>query len=183
MKSVVSSDDLLFASLKMPAPNRVLMRSEIERVDDQHWVWDPFRATSMLPIMTYDGGTDHAAINRLPFAVVSSERNFAWTPFAPQSIRAYLERYVFSWMGMRSRVMLLRTPPGVSNSEHIDCERELMGTRQHKFRMVIQGRTDTLYFITKTGPLYLPQTERPFLIDGSWPHGMTNSTVKPKVTL
>lgn len=178
----MSASDLLFASLKIEKPDRPTMRREIESVEAEHWVWDPFRSTSMLPVMTFDGAVDLKAINTLE-GVKSKNDGFVWTACAPASVRSYLENHVFPWMGMRSRVMILRTLPGARNNEHIDCEPELMGTRQHKFRMVIHGRTDTLYFITKAGSVHVPETDRPFLIDGSWPHGMENAFSEPKLTL
>jgi hypothetical protein len=177
------NQDFLFASLKIELPDRKTMRVELEKVLPENWVWDVYRSCSMLPIMTTDGEATYEGINRLPESHGISETNFRWTEFAPESIRRYLEANVFSWMGGRARVMILKTLPHARNNEHIDCERHLLGTRQHKFRMVINGRSDTLYFITKAGNIPIPSTEYPFLIDGSWPHGMVNDCDEAKITL
>jgi hypothetical protein len=47
----------------------------------------------------------------------------------------------------------------------------------------LQGRTDTLYFITDKGNVAAPNIEGAFIMDGGWPHGMVNTTNQVKVTL
>jgi hypothetical protein len=47
----------------------------------------------------------------------------------------------------------------------------------------LQGRVDTLYFKTQTGNVYVPEVSGAFLMDGSWVHGMENSTDSVKITL
>jgi hypothetical protein len=79
--------------------------------------------------------------------------------------------------------MALITQPTFSNYEHIDCDPHELNTKQHKFRIVLQGRTDTLYFITNQGNLSAPNIDGPFIMDGGWPHGMINTTDQVKVTL
>ena len=79
--------------------------------------------------------------------------------------------------------MALITQPNFSNYEHIDCDPHELNTRQHKFRIVLQGKTDTLYFITDKGSITAPDIEGAFIMDGGWPHGMVNSTNEIKVTL
>ena len=79
--------------------------------------------------------------------------------------------------------MLLKTRPYKENKIHIDCSPDRFHTTQNKLRIVLQGLTDSLYFETKQGRVYAPQTEKPFLIDGAWPHGMINSSYLPKYTI
>ena len=108
---------------------------------------------------------------------------FNWTPHTPALISDWFDQVVFPWMGMRARVMALITQPQFANTEHIDCEPHELNTKQHKFRIVLQGRTDTLYFITDKGNIPAPEVNSGFLMDGGWPHGMTNASDKVKVTL
>lgn len=175
--------DFLFASLKVAAPNRALMRAEIENTDPSLWIWDSYRASTMLPIMTLDGNASHSGVNRLAATQGTKAEAFNWTSFAPPSVKEYLEKNIFPWMGMRARVMVAKTPPNEKLNEHIDCEQNLIETRQHKFRLVISGGSETLYFLTQTGKVSAPATNLPFLIDGAWPHGMLNSTQETKLTL
>ena len=81
--------------------------------------------------------------------------------------------------------MVLKTPPHDRNQEHIDCNQKKMGSMQHKLRIVLQGNVDTLYYVTKTDKIYPPKNKEgiPFIIDGSWPHGMFNNTDGEKYTI
>ena len=73
--------------------------------------------------------------------------------------------------------------PEQQNPVHIDCSPKMFNVTQHKFRIVIQGCSDTLYFKTRKGKIWAPLTNKPFIIDGSWPHGMINNSKHPKYTL
>jgi hypothetical protein len=92
-------------------------------------------------------------------------------------------QHVFPWMGMRTRIMALKTVPKFSNLEHIDCARHEVGSKQHKFRIVVQGKTNTLYFKTTNGDVPVQDINEAFIMDGGWPHGMSNFTDDVKVTI
>jgi hypothetical protein len=79
--------------------------------------------------------------------------------------------------------MALITQPNFANYEHIDCDPHELNTQQHKFRIVLQGQTDTLYFITDQGNVAAPNIEGAFIMDGGWPHGMINNTDNVKITI
>jgi hypothetical protein len=171
------ADNLLFASIDIPVLDKKQAAKEILALDDSSSWWDEYRHTKMFPLMTKGGeqskqGTDNRR-----------QGEFYWVPYAPKIITDWFDNIVFPWLGMKSRVMALVTQPGVSNNEHIDCDRRELNTRQHKFRLVLQGRTDTLYWITDQGKIKVPQVDSPFIMDGGWPHGMTNATNEIKVTL
>ena len=131
----------------------------------------------MIPLMTKLGkGSKMGANNH-------TVGEFRWLPYAPAVITEWFDSVVFPWVGMQSRVMALITQPGVSNYEHIDCEPHELNTRQHKFRIVLQGNTNTLYFKTTQGNIPAPDIQGAFVMDGGWPHGMTNNSNQIKVTL
>jgi hypothetical protein len=169
--------DLLFASVDLPMIDKSQAVKEILPLIDTHTFWDPYRTITMIPLMTKTGtlGLENIS-NRF-------QGDFVWTEYAPKIIVDYFEQIVFPWIGQRSRLMILITRPGESNAEHIDCKIHEIGTRQHKFRIVLQGRVDTLYFKTTGGNVYVPEVGGAFLMDGSWVHGMTNSTDQIKITL
>jgi hypothetical protein len=127
----------------------------------------------MIPLMSKGG---MVASNSLP-------GEFTWTKHTPQIISDWFDNVVFPWMGMKSRVMALITQPDTANYEHIDCNPHELNTQQHKFRIILQGRTDTLYFITDKGNITVPNIDGPFIMDGGWPHGMINNSNSIKVTL
>jgi hypothetical protein len=131
----------------------------------------------MIPLMTKGGqGQKQGSANNRP-------GDFDWTSYAPKVIVDWFEEHIFPWIGGRYRVMALITQPGVANHEHIDCDPDELNTLQHKFRIVLQGKTSTLYWLTDNGNVYAPDTEKAFIMDGGWPHGMTNTTDEIKVTL
>ena len=47
------------------------------------------------------------------------------------------------------RVTILKTPAGYGLNVHLDSKVDEIGTLQHKFRIVLNGNVDKLYFIDK----------------------------------
>ena len=174
---ITDSDHLMFANVYMPTLNKEQAVKEILALPDRFSFWDEYRYTKMIPLMTKQGqGSAQGASNY-------KLGEFTWLEYTPKEIKDWFENYVFPWAGTRARVMVLITQPGVSNYEHIDCEQHELNTRQHKFRIVLQGSTDTLYFKTTKGNIPVPSVEGPFVMDGGWPHGMTNTGKDVKVTI
>jgi hypothetical protein len=171
------SIDLLFASVDLPPIDKIQSVKEILPLIESHTFWDPYRHIAMIPLVTKTGSVGLESISN------SFNGDFVWTDYAPPTIKDYFETVVFPWIGMRSRLVILITKPNASNAEHIDSKIHEVGMKKHKFRIVLQGRVDTLYFKTQTGDVYVPQVPGAFLMDGSWVHGMTNSTDDIKITL
>lgn len=171
------SDNLLFATVNsLPQLAKSTLAKQILELDDSLSFWDDYRHTKMFPLMTKGGLGKEGTTNR-------QGGDFYWVEHTPSALVEWFENYVFPWLGTKSRVMALVTQPGVSNHEHIDCSPQEVGTRQHKFRVVLQGKTDTLYWNTKSGPVKAPDVQEPFIMDGGWPHGMINDTDEVKVTI
>jgi hypothetical protein len=173
------SDDLLFGSLNLPMIDKEKALSEIRPlIGTEHMFWEPYRGMNMIPLMSKGSAQGYDSI-------ISNKYNdeFVWSSFAPNTLIDYFEEVVFPWMNMRTRVMILLTPPNTANNEHLDSRLHEVGTRKHKFRIVLQGTTDSLYFITRNGNVFAPSIDQPFLMDGSWPHGMDNTCDGYKVTL
>jgi hypothetical protein len=171
------ADEILFASINLPIIDKSLAAKEILALGDELSYWNDYRHTKMIPLMTKGGqGQKQGSDNK-------REGDFDWTSYAPQVIIDWFEDYVFPWLGGRYRVMALITQPGEANNEHIDCDRDELNTLQHKFRIVLQGNTNTLYWLTRNGNVAAPDTEKAFIMDGGWPHGMINTTDEIKVTL
>lgn len=169
--------NLLFAQWNIPNINKELALKEIKNIPEKFWFYEPYRNTYMLPMSTKGGKTG--------FTGTSNYNNgeFDWTPFTPDVIKEYCEDVLFKHLGQKTRIVILKTPPKSANHEHIDCEPQHQFTKQHKFRIVLQGKTSTLYFIKKQGNQYAPEIESPFIMDGSWPHGMINIDDETKFTL
>lgn len=171
------ADNILFASVHIPVLNKVQAAKEILTLDEKLSHWNHYRHTKMIPLMTKGGeGQRSGSTNQ-------REGNFDWTSYAPNVIVEWFENHVFPWIGGRYRVMALITQPGAANHEHIDCDPDQLNTMQHKFRIVLQGNTSTLYWITDRGRVAAPDIQEAFIMDGGWPHGMINTTDQVKVTL
>jgi len=166
-------DNLLFASVDLPMFDKQEATTEIFKIANKSF-WDTYRLTTMVSLMTKTG--DQHASNYLP-------GDFKWAEYAPAILVDWFESVGFPWLGMKTRVMALITEPNFANAEHIDCKLHEINTRQHKFRIVLQGSTDKLYFKTKQGNIHAPNIETPFLMDGGWAHGMNNNSLEKKVTL
>jgi hypothetical protein len=173
----MNTNDILFASVDLPILDKQSSTDKILKIDSTYWFWNSFRATSMLPLMTKnaDGGETGTQNHR--------NGAYEWLEYTPIEIINWFEDCVFPWMGQKTRILALMTKPDFKNNEHIDCSLNEVGTRQHKFRIVLKGNTDTLYFKTTSGDISAPNTELPFIMDGCWPHGMYNYTDEIKITI
>jgi hypothetical protein len=165
--------NILFAEISLPALDKVTAAREILAIPENFSFWDNYRNTRMIPLMSKGG---IIASNHIP-------GEFKWNAYTPKLIVNWFDDHVFPWMGKKSRVMALITQPNFANYEHIDCDPHELNTQQHKFRIVLQGQTNTLYFVTDKGNIVAPDITGPFVMDGGWPHGMINNTDNVKVTI
>ena len=170
--------DVLFSSLYLPPFPKEAVLNKILKVEKSHWHWDDYRQVEMLPLMTSNGSSSRNSVN-----AQNATATYQWTEDAPLELRSYFDQYIWDWVKPQSRVMILKTKPGARNQEHIDCSPDQFEKLQLKLRIVLQGRTDSLYFITKGEPIFAPVTDGAYLIDGSWPHGMINNFSDDKYTL
>lgn len=172
------ADNLMFASVNLPTLDKVKAAAEILAIDEKYRFWDPYRGIGMISLMTKNGEAGRmGSDNRI------NNGEFTWVEYTPKIISDWFDNIVFPWIGNRARIMALLTNPGEENNEHIDCDRSEINSKQHKFRIVLQGKTSTLYFITSNGIVRPPDVDGAFIMDGGWPHGMNNSTNEMKVTL
>jgi len=167
-----NAGDLLFAELNIPNIDKEQAVYQINALGDEGRFWDDYRACFMIPLTL-----------RCKEPPDPDNVAFYWASYAPKCISEWFEDHVFPFVGMRSRIMILQTPAGAMNREHIDCERHELNTLQHKFRVVLQGETDSLYYITKQGNVSPPKIDKPFIMDGGWAHGMHNYGNQEKITL
>ena len=149
-----------------------------KNIDDDKWYWDSYRTVHMLPLYTPGGAVSKQGSRN------SKGSELDWTEYADVHTQEYFETNIFPWSTPKGRIILLKTPPGGSLATHIDCNRQTFGTRQHKLRVVLQGTVDSLIFVTKDGECKPKSDHRcAFIIDGSWPHYMTNTFEDRKYTI
>lgn len=174
--------DILFAGLDLPSIDREGALSELASIPADQWVWDEYRGTYMLPLMTRNGLENKDSLYNL-HDLSQKNYDYQWTKHSPRVIVDYFEKHVLNWINPRPRIVVLRTPPNASINPHIDCQVNEYGTRQLKFRLVLSGAVDSLYFITESGPISAPKEPNTFIMDGSWPHAMTNLGKEDKITI
>ena len=121
-------------------------------------------------------------------SVNNSYNKLEWTDIThnefPEIIE-YAEQHLKPFVGEIPRIMIITTPPNTEGFDHIDCSPKSFDDVQLKFRSVLHGKTSTLYFLNEQGEReYAPEIgQQPFLMDGSWPHGLDNFTDKYKFTI
>lgn len=150
---------LAFLPLDIPNPPKYIDYWNSLEYDEL--IRDDFRSCWHIPLMTRDG---------------------EWTKFAkemPEFIEWY-EKYI----NIRTRMMIITTPANTENAKHIDCSPDKFGnTVQHKLRYVFQGEVSSLTFCDGEKDKSVPEIDKPFCMDGAWPHYMINTTAARKYTL
>ena len=169
---------VLFAKLDIKSIDKKKSVKWLQSVPERYWIWDDYRYCYVLPLCTKNAGLKKKDVsNREDIS------SFYWTSLAPEFIKEYFEKYVFTWTKMKSRILVLKTLPHQKMKIHIDCSPERFYTIQNKFRIVLKGKVNSLYFQTNLGSLHVPEITTPYLMDGSWPHGMNNTSDVIKYTL
>lgn len=173
------ASDCIFSYLNLPTLDTAAVLRDLEQIDSDCWFFDAYRNVDMLALYTEGGRTTKQGAQ-------NTGRPRQWTEYAPVAMREYFAKHIFPWMIPQGRIILLRTPPGRSLAEHIDCNQESFGTLQLKLRIALSGNVDDLYFLCDASAPIRPSENRigvPFVIDGSWPHGMVNRSGQEKLTI
>lgn len=170
--------DILYAKLPILFDKHSKSLDHYKSIDDDKWYWDSYRTVRMLPLYTPGGAIDKKGSQN------KKNSELDWTVYADADTVDFFETKVFPWLDKKGRIILLKTPPGDSLATHIDCSREVFGTRQHKLRVVLQGEVNSLTFVTKDKDVSPKGDHRNlFVMDGSWPHYMTNTFNDWKYTI
>ena len=171
--------DFTFAAIDVGITDeeRQVMLREFLSIPVDYYSENPFRGCQILHI--YNG------IGIRDVREGTDEGTFKYTDIEPfiANTKRILEQKVFSWMDPVGRVNLLRTPAGEGLNVHLDTKEEEIGTRQHKYRIVLNGNIDKLYFLDSQGnKVYVPQCYSSYVLDGSHPHSLDPGD-EEKITL
>lgn len=153
---------------------------EIKSVPKDYWFYSPYRGTDMLAL--FSGGGEHKRSG-----LMKHDKDFEWTEpaikYCPTLIKLAEER-IHPWMVPLGRIIVIQTKPTQVINLHIDCSMKGYDDLQHKFRIVPQGRLDTLWFLGEDGERhYIDGKNRAYVLDGSHPHGMDNTGEEDKYTI
>ena len=141
---------MLFSELDIQIIDKKQTLEWLSTLNEKYWFYNEYRTCDLLSLMTETGG-----FNKLSSKNNSSSRDFFWTPFVPDFIKKYFEDNIFSWTKTKSRIFIIRTKAYKENPVHIDCSPQQFHTTQHKFRIVVQGKTNSLYFRTRRGDIWV----------------------------
>jgi len=171
-------NDLAFLYLDLPKFNTTPdLIERLERIVDEHSFDDKFRNCRHIPIYVSGGDT------------LMNETTPKWSPESDQlpEIREYIEKNIQPWAGDLGRIVVICTLPGEKNPTHIDCSRRNFNNNalEHKFRVVLRGQTDNLYFNGQDENYHINENllQQPFMMSGYWPHTMVNDDKTIKFTL
>ena len=154
---------------------------ELDQLPTDCWFYDSYRNCHMAMIYT-DGGRyeGKSAVHQ------SKGQRLQWTTvsnFTP-AMKSLLKEKIFPLLDVLGRVTILRTAPGVSLEEHVDCSPDEREHYKPKFRMVLKGKNESLYFLNNNKKrVYVSPEHDSYIIDGSRVHGMENLGNETKYTL
>ena len=158
--------------------DRLLMLEEVKALDNNDHFYNEFRGCRMIPIFNKSGELGKTQNG-------TNSRTFKYTTAGQKcpTIRHICETKLFPWMDPPGRVTILRTSPGTGLNVHIDCREDEIGSLQHKYRLVLNGSIDQLYFIDSNGnKVYVPNYYNSYVIDGSHAHSI-DAGKEEKITL
>lgn len=163
-------NNLLYIPLDIKNPPADAIEG-IETIPNDMMKWDEFRSCHLIPL-----------------AIDFNEKDvIEWMPQYIDKfpkLKSWLEDEVIPVTGF-GRTLIIVTEPDEINSPHIDASPETFDSYlNHKFRYVLQGNVHDLEFLTDTeDTLRMPNIDKPFMMNGKWPHKMHNTHNGRKYTL
>ena len=171
-------NDLAFLYLDLPKFNTTPdLIERLEKIVDQNSFDDKFRNCRHIPIYVSGGDT------------LQNKGGLQWSKESEQlpEIVEYIKKNIQPWAPDLGRIVIISTLPGEKNPTHIDCSRKNFAnnTLEHKFRVVLRGQTDNLYFNGQDETYHIKENllQQPFIMSGAWPHTMVNLDKTIKFTL
>ena len=168
--------DFTFAAfdLGITTEQKQSMLEEILALPLEYWYYDTFRGCYMLPIFNGGSLTNNTSQGVLRYTEAGNLCN---------TIKLVLSHSVFPFMNPLGRVTILKTSKDTNLNIHLDSKEEEIGTLQHKFRLALNGKIDTLYFLDSNyNKVYVPNCYDTYILDGSHPHGLDPGP-EEKITL
>lgn len=174
--------DFTFAAIDIGISenDKIGMVQEIWSLDKKYEHFNKFRNCKMIPI--YNGGGKLGVNNE---GSNTKKGMFQYTSAGEEcpTIKNICENKIFPFMNIPGRVTILKTTPETSLNIHLDSKKEEIGTLQHKFRIVLNGNIEKLYFLDNNcNKIYVPPYYDTYVMDGSHPHSLDCDPVE-KITL
>jgi hypothetical protein len=149
--------------LNITAEDIDTMAAEILAVPESAWIFNEYRNCDILSI--YD-------------------KDFNWTAAgnACTHLKHVYTTKIKPIMSAKGKIHILKTKEGDHIPTHIDCQEQEIPDLNHKFRIALKGKIDSLYFVDENdNKIYVPKEYRTYLINGGHPHGL--DAAEEKITL
>lgn len=175
----MSLNELTFAAIDngISDTEKLMMLKEVYDLDDSHHHYNEFRGCRMIPIYN---STGLLGIHR---PVKTRELKYTSAGDKCPTIKRVCEEKIFPWMSVLGRVTILRTERNHGLNVHVDCSSKEVNSLQHKYRVVLNGAIDKLYFIDENQDrVYVPKHYDSYVLDGGHPHSI-DPCDEEKITL
>ena len=156
---------LALASLGITIPETLKNSclDEIKRFPESAWYKCEFRNCDLLLIY---GGSD-----------VIEKDNLKWASNDNKAIRQLIGQTIEPYFHCLPRLIVLRTPPDQTLNWHVDCSSEELDSFQPKMRILLQGKTDDLFFKSRLGkPLPVQTRGDVYYMSGAYIHALKNTS-------
>ena len=163
------------SQINISSTEKSLLKLEIESVNESDWYWVSHQGCLMLPVFNARGlcGDDRGWLGE----------RVCNNAFPADGAMMNFIRKIFTFSKGLGNITIVKTAPNGKMKIHIDASPDEFLTPQYKFRMVVSGRNDTLFFIDRQGrKIYAPASDS-YIMDGAHPHGLSPVGREGKLTL
>jgi hypothetical protein len=152
-----------------------IFRQELESLSDNYWHYDKFRNCYILPMW------NPAAQQSVVDPNLTGPNEFTEAANQCPNIKKYLTPLLYKLNG---RLTVLKTLPTQLMNIHIDCHTSEVGTEQYKWRMVVKGNRNSLYFLDENNKkIYPNKNYSTYVMDGGHLHGIDQDQYEEKITI
>lgn len=172
MRSVI---ELLDFKMEQELNRKIV--EEIEGFSLEDWFWVDFQRCYMLPIYN---------ARALKGDMRGWLKNKILNPKLGKNspLVEFLREKLFPYIEGEGNVTILRTPSKYKLRTHIDAAPEEVKMEKLKFRLVLKGDLNSLYFVdNEGGKKFFDIKHSAYLVNGAHPHGVQNFGETEKLTL
>jgi hypothetical protein len=155
--------------------NTDIYLKEIESIPHDKWHFDKFRNCYILPLWNPGGQSgivDPSIQEQNQFSDICE--------YCPELIK-FIKPIIYK---LKGRLTVLKTLPNQKMNIHIDCKKSEIGTEQYKWRMVLKGNRNGIFFLDENlNKIYPNSNYSTYMMDGGHPHSISDNTTKITVCI
>lgn len=152
-----------------------IFRKEIEALSNDYWHYDKFRNCYILSM--WNPGAQSGQVD----PKLQGENKFTEAALKCPKLVEWISPLLYKLNG---RLTVLKTLPSQFMNVHLDCRVDEIGTEQYKWRMVVKGNKNGLYFLNENNDRVYPNKNYPvYVMDGGHPHGIDQDDSEEKITV